>query len=39
LERLSAYQVVITKRMTCIVGTRLSTQIKCCIVDGLKDTY
>jgi hypothetical protein len=35
LERLSAYSILIIKRMTYTVGTRLSTQMGCCIVDGL----
>jgi len=38
LERLSAYQILIIKQMMCIVGTRLSTQMECCIVDDFKDT-
>jgi len=35
LERLSVYQVLIIKLMTCTIETHLNIQIKCCIVDGL----
>jgi len=35
LERSGVYSVLIIKRMTCTAGTHLSTQMRCCIVDGL----
>jgi len=38
LKRLSAYQILIIKRVTCTIVIHLNTQIEYCIVDGLKDT-